>query len=215
MRDDLERVRRLHVWAVCGAVSLAVVPMIGVAIVESLGSPARVALYASVGEELTAYNVDVAGATLTKQSSVTLPGFVQEAWASPTTPYIYVAWSNGGTSYAGSGVQPVGDKHGVTAFRMDPSGALRPQGTAASLRARPIHITGDGTGTHLLVAYNDPSGISVHAIDNDGSVGAEIPQAGNLDVGIYAHQVRVTSTNKTVILVTRGNQATSTTKEDP
>jgi 6-phosphogluconolactonase len=177
---------------------------------------ARVALYASVGEELIGFSVDVERATLTKQSTVTLPGFVQEAWASPSTSHLYIAWSNGGASYAGSGVTPVGDKHGVTAFRVDPvSGALQPHGAAAPLRSRPIHITGDIPGKHLLVAYNDPSGVSVHTINPDGTVGVEVRQPGNLDVGIYAHQVRVMPANRSVILVTRGNQPTNTTSEDP
>ena len=119
------------------------------------------------------------------------------------------------SSYAGSGVTPT-NKHGITAFHVDSAtGALRAQGSPAMLRARPIYITGDIPGKHLLVAYNDPSGISVHAINSNGSVGAEVPQPGNLDVGIYGHQVRVMASNKSVILVTRGNQATATTKEDP
>jgi 6-phosphogluconolactonase len=198
------------------AVGLATVPMLAAAVAESVSRPAQVALYASVGEELMAFSVDVEHATLTRQSSVMLPGFVQEAWASPTTPDLYVAWSNGGTSYAGTGVAPVGDTHGVTAFRIDSTtGALHVHGTPAALRARPIHVSGDVPGRHLLVAYNDPSGLSVHTINADGTVGAEVRQASGLDTGIYAHQIRVTPTNKGVILVTRGNQATSTTKEDP
>jgi 6-phosphogluconolactonase len=104
----------------------------------------------------------------------------------------------------------------VTAFRIDSAtGALQTHGAPAAIRSRPIHVTGDTSATHLLVAYNDPSGISVHSINRDGTVGGEIPQPGNLDVGIYAHQVRVMPTNRSVILVTRGNQATSTTAEDP
>jgi 6-phosphogluconolactonase len=152
---------------------------------------------------------------LTRQSLVTLPGFAQEAWSSPSAPFLYVAWSNGGSSYTGSGVTPVGDKHGVTAFRVDSSGALHVYGAPASLRSRPIHITGDVPGRHLLVAYNDPSGVSVHTIDADGSVGAEVPQPGGLDVGIYAHQVRVLPSSRAVVLVTRGNQPTASAKEDP
>jgi 6-phosphogluconolactonase len=163
---------------------------------------------------LIAFDVDVDRAILTRRSSVMLPGFVQEAWASPSTPFLYVAWSNGGTSYAGSGVGPRGDKHGVTAFRVDASGALHAEGTPASLRSRPIHISGDRPGRHLLIAYNDPSGLSVHTINADGSVGGEVTQAKGLDVGIYAHQVRVLPSNKGVILVTRGNQPTASTAED-
>jgi 6-phosphogluconolactonase (cycloisomerase 2 family) len=188
------------------------------AIVNMLAAanPPKVMVYASVGEELSAYRVDIEHATLTKQATLMMPGFVQEAWASPSTPYLYVAWSNGGGSYANSGVAPIGDKHGITAFRIDPStGALTIHGTPAAVRARPVHITGDIRGRHLLVAYNEQAGVSVHTINNDKTIGVEVPQPPNLDVGIYPHQVRVLPDNKAVILMTRGNQPTSTTKEDP
>jgi 6-phosphogluconolactonase (cycloisomerase 2 family) len=173
-----------------------------------------VALYAGVGEELIAFDVDVERATLTRQSSLVLPGFIQEAWASPAS-VLYVAWSNGGASYTGSGVAARGDRHGITAFRVGSGGVLRQQGPPASLRSRPIHITGDGPGRYLLVAYNDPSGVSVHAIDADGGVGAEVPQRASLDAGVYAHQVRVLPSNRAVVLVTRGNEPTASSREDP
>ena len=159
---------------------------------------ASVSVYAGVGEELIAFGVDVERATLTRQSSVRLPGFVQEAWASPSTPLLYVAWSNGGSSYAGSGVDPLGDRHGITVFRIGADGALHEHGESARLRSRPIHITGDQPGRHVLVAYNDPSGVSVHAINPDGSVGGEVPQRLSIDAGIYAHQVRVLPSNRAV-----------------
>ena len=174
----------------------------------------RVALYAGMGEELISFDVDVERGTLMRQTSLMLPGFVQEAWASPAG-VLYVAWSNGGSSYNGSGVEPRGDQHGITAFRVDSRGVLRQQVSPAPLRSRPIHITGDGAGRHLLTAYNDPSGLSVHAINADGSVGAEVPQPGSLDAGIYAHQVRVLPSNRAVVLVARGNEPTASSREDP
>ena len=210
MRDSLK-----HSLQVGVAVALATVPMIATAFMQSAGGPARVAVYASVGEELIQFAVDVEHASLSRQSSLMLPGFVQEAWASPSTPFLYVAWSNGGASYNGTGVTAVGDKHGITAFRVDSTGGLHAQGRAASLRSRPIYITGDRAARHLLVAYNDPSGISVHAVSADGTVGSEVPQSSPLDVGVYAHNVRVLPTNDAVVLVTRGNEPTSTTREDP
>src|SRR5262245_27126712 len=97
-------------------------------------APARASLYAGVGAELITFGVDVERATLTRQSSLMLPGFIQEAWASSRTPLLYVAWSNGGASYNGSGVEPRGDRHGITAFRIDADGALRQQGAPAALR---------------------------------------------------------------------------------
>ena len=203
-------VTRLGIGA---AIALAPLAMV---LAQSPGSvPLRTALYAGVGEELIAFGLDVERATLTRQSSLMLPGFVQEAWASSRTPFLYVAWSNGGASYNGSGVEPRGDRHGITAFRIDANGDLHQQGAPAALRSRPIHITGDGPARHLLVAYNDPSGVSVHSINTDGSVGGEVPQRAPIDPGVYAHQVRVLPSNRAVVVVTRGNEPTASSREDP
>jgi 6-phosphogluconolactonase (cycloisomerase 2 family) len=65
------------------------------------------------------------------------------------------------------------------------------------------------------VAYNDPSGVSVHAINTDGSVGGEVPQSTPIDPGAYAHQVRVLPSNRAVVVVTRGNEPTASSREDP
>jgi 6-phosphogluconolactonase (cycloisomerase 2 family) len=199
-------VARLGLWTAVALASLAT---------TFAQAPARASLYAGIGEELITFGLDVDRATLTRQSSLMLPGFVQEAWASSRTPFLYVAWSNGGASYNGTGVEPRGDRHGITAFRIDAGGALHQQGAPAALRARPVHITGDGPERHLLVAYNDPSGISVHAINADGTVGGEVSQRTSIDPGIYGHQVRVLPSNRAVVLVTRGNEPTASTREDP
>ena len=205
---------RIHLAQLGMGVAIAAICLAAVSAQRPADGPANVALYAGVGEELITFGVESEGATLTRQSSLMLPGFVQEAWATPDGTFLYVAWSNGGSSYTGSGVEPRGDRHGITAFRVDASGALRQQGPAAPLRSRPIHITGDGPGRYLLVAYNDPSGVSVHAINADGGVGAEIPQRA-VDAGIYAHQVRVFPSNRAVVLVARGNEPTASSREDP
>ena len=94
----------------------------------------------------------------------------------------------------------------MSAFRIDPvSGALSPHGEAAALPSRPIHVSTDIPGKFLFVAYNDPSGVTVHRINPDGTIGSQIQQRAQLDVGIYAHQVRVDPSNRMVVLVTRGN----------
>jgi 6-phosphogluconolactonase len=185
---------------------------------SAAASGGRSAAYVSVGAEFTQYDVDLDTATLARRNSVTLPGYVQEAWPHPTRPILYVAWSNGGPSYVGASGAAArgGSRHGITAFKVDETtGALQPHGTPASLRSRPIYITCDVTGTHIVAAYNDPSGISVHAIATDGTIGSEIVQAGRLDTGIYAHQVRVSPSNAAVILVTRGNEPARGRAEDP
>ena len=177
----------------------------------------RVVLYAAVGAELTQYDVDVDTATLVKRGTVTLPANVQEAVAHPSRQYLYIAWSNGGPSNVAQGsVAPRGNQHGLSAFRIDPaSGTLLPHGAPAPLPSRPIHVTTDIPGTHVLVAYNDPSGVTVHRIEPDGTIGSQVEPAAPLDVGIYGHQVRVDPSNEMVILVTRGNGPTAAKPEDP
>jgi 6-phosphogluconolactonase len=177
----------------------------------------KVALYAAVGAELTQYDVDVDGAALVRRGSLTLPANVQEAAQHPSKRYLYVAWSNGGPSnLPPDSAAPSGSQHGLSAFRIDPaSGALLPYGQPASLPSRPIHVTTDIPGTHVLAAYNDPSGVTVHRIEPDGTIGSQVKQPQPLDVGIYGHQVRVDPSNELVILMTRGNGPTPTKPEDP
>src|SRR4051812_12403755 len=136
----------------------------------------RAVLYASAGAELTQYDVDASGAALVKKGSVRLPANVQYAWQDPSRKYFYVAWSDGGAAAAavGSTAPPSGKNHGVSAFRIDPSGALQPIGKPISIAARPIHLSVDITGTHLLVAYNIPSSITVHRLNADGTIGEQV-----------------------------------------
>jgi hypothetical protein len=60
----------------------------------SESTPARVALYASVGPELTQYDVEVAGATLVGRGTVRLPANVQYAWPHASGQFLYVASSD-------------------------------------------------------------------------------------------------------------------------
>ena len=52
-------------------------------------------LYASVGPELTLFDIDMADAALAKRGAVTLPANIQYAWPHPSTRYFYVVSSNG------------------------------------------------------------------------------------------------------------------------
>jgi 6-phosphogluconolactonase len=95
------------------------------------------------------------------------------------------------------------------------TGALTPLGEPLRLRWRPIHNSVDRGGDFLLIAYNNPSGLSVHRINGDGTIGEEMSQPEKLDCGIYGHQVLATPGNQSLILVARGNDATATAPEDP
>jgi 6-phosphogluconolactonase len=67
----------------------------------------------------------------------------------------------------------------------------------------------------LLTAYNDPSRLTVHRVGGNGAIAAPIAQQPDLDTGIYAHQILATPSNRCVVLVTRGNNATAKKPEDP
>jgi len=168
----------------------------------------RVALYAAAGPELSWFSVDVAGARLERRGSVTLPDNVQEAWPHPSRRFLYVVWSNNVRGPAG--------RHGMTAFRVEKNtGALTVHGEPVKLAARSVFMTLDGTGKFAVVAYNDPSGATVHRIEADGKLGAEVAQPAGLDFGVYAHQVRVDPSSRMVVVVTRGNGPEGKKKEDP
>ena len=171
----------------------------------------KIALYASVGPELTQHDVDVDGAALVRRGAVTLPANVHYAWPHASGRYLYVASSD-----SASGMGPTGNKHHVTAFRIDPgSGALTPSGDPIPLPTRPIHMTTDIPSEHLLVAFSNPSGLRVYRINSDATPGVEVAQPEPIDPGIYAHQVRVRPDNRLVILATRGHDAASGKPEEP
>lgn len=187
--------------------SAAMVPKI----TEAQMSSNKVALYANVGADLTHYDVDVAGAALIKRATVTLPAGVQYAWPHVSRRYLYVASSSSASGYGKAGTE-----HYVTAFRIDPaSGALTPHGAPIRLPTRPIHMSTDIPSENILVAFNNPSALHVYRINKDFTPGEEVTQPGPIDAGIYAHQVRVTPDNRLAILVTRGNEGTSSKAEDP
>lgn len=156
------------------------------------------ALYASAGKVVTRYELNAAQASLTRRESVSVPASVQYVWAHPSGRHLYAVWSDGAN----------GGTHGATAFDIEPgSGVLRPHGAPLPLKHRPIHVTTDREGEYLLIAYNVPPTLSVHRLERDGSIGAEVPQRASLHVGIYLHQIRVEPSTGTVLVVARGNYA--------
>jgi 6-phosphogluconolactonase (cycloisomerase 2 family) len=161
----------------------------------------RTVYYAAVGSDLALYGMNVDDATLEKRGTITLPGNVQYAWPHPSRQFFYVVSSGGGPGVAS-------DKNFANAFRIDPAtGALTPHGQPVSLPSRPIHTSVDIAGAYLLTAYNEPSSLTVHRINRDGTLGERVNQPNTLDTGKYAHQIRATPDNQNVILITRGNNA--------
>ena len=172
-------------------------------------SESKTVYYASIGPELALYDIDVDGAALIKRGAVTLPANIQYVWPHPSRRYLYAVSSNGGP-------QVTGDTHRANALTIDQAtGALQLHGPAAALPSRPIHCSVDTTGAYLLTAYNNPSNVTVHRLNADGTIGAPVAQQEKLDAGIYAHQILATPSNDTVLLVTRGNDAKADQPEDP
>jgi 6-phosphogluconolactonase (cycloisomerase 2 family) len=172
----------------------------------------RVALYAGVGPELTHYEVDVANAALTRRGTVAAPANVQYCWPHASRRFLYVASSDSASGVGGF----VGNRHHVSAFAIDPAtGALAPHGDPIALPTRPIHMTTDIPSAHLLVAFNNPSGLRVYRVNPDGTPGAEVRQEEAVYPGIFAHQVRVRPDNRKVILVARGHDPAADRPEEP
>jgi 6-phosphogluconolactonase (cycloisomerase 2 family) len=175
-----------------------------------VSSATKTVYYASIGPELTLYDIDVEGAALAKRGAVMLPANIQYVWPHPSRSYLYAVSSNGGPGGL------VGDTHRANALIVDPAtGALRLHGAAVALPSRPIHASVDASGAFLLTAYNSPSHVTVHRLNADGTIGAEVAQPQRLDTGIYAHQILAAPGNATALLVTRGNDARAGKAEDP
>jgi 6-phosphogluconolactonase len=174
--------------------------------------PQKTAVYASVGPELTRYDLDVENAALSRRDAVTLPANVHYVWPHASRQFLYVASSDSASGVGGF----VGDKHHVSAFRIDPAtGALTPHGAAIALPTRPIHMTSDIPSHNLLVAFSNPSGLRVYRVNPDGTPGAEVAPQEPIDPGIYGHQVRVSLDDRLAILVTRGHDAAGGKPEEP
>jgi 6-phosphogluconolactonase (cycloisomerase 2 family) len=168
--------------------------------------------YAAAGPELSWYQTDVAQAALTKRGAVRLPANVQYAWPHASRRHLYVVSSDSASGVGGF----VGTKHHASAFRIDAAtGALAAHGAVVPLPSRPIHVTTDIASRFLLTAYNNPSRITVHRINEDATLAEELEQKGAIDAGVFAHQVRVSPSNRLAILVARGNNAAAGKPEDP
>ena len=177
----------------------------------------KTVLYQSVGEQLTHYDVDVEAATLTRRASIAMPSNVQYVWpyvthvAHDAKKYLSVT-----TSDAASGNTPnPGQVHRLCAVRVGADGALALHGEPQPLPSRPIHHCVDRAGAYALCAFNNPSNITVNRINSDGTIGMRVAQAANVDVGIYAHQVTMTPSNRRVVFPARGNDARGGNAEDP
>ena len=157
-----------------------------------------VALYSAVHDTLTRYEVGIDDATLTKGGVIKMPAKVQYAWPDRARRFLYVSTSNGGPKLKS-------DYNHVSAFAIGENGELTQHGDSRPFARRAVHMCLDPSGRFSLNAHNAPtSGITVHRIQSDGSVGDEVQQSVALDYGNYPHQVMVFPSGRTVLIVDRG-----------
>jgi 6-phosphogluconolactonase len=202
--------RRTFTTLLAGAIAAVPGASFGQSVMTSKSNTGKDVFYASTGPELTFYDVDVDGAALTKRGTVSTAANIQYAWPHPSKQYLYVVSSDGGpgsSGAVGTAQGTGGAKHIANVFKIDPAGALTPYGETVTLSSRPIHASVDMAGEYLLIAHNNPSSLTVHRLNKDGTIGEQVKQPEGLDTGKYAHQIRATPDNKFVILNTRGNNA--------
>ena len=153
--------------------------------------------HASIGRQLMTYRVDVSNGRLIESGPpAAAPEEIQFGWAHPNLPILYIASSDQNTIRRG--------RHFLSAFAIGSNGIPSPLGPSVPLAERPIHLTVDLGGCHVLTAYNSPSNVSVHRIADDGGIGEMVVQQAVLDTGVYPHQIRVMPSNAAVLVPARG-----------
>ena len=169
----------------------------------------RAVLYSAVGDVITRYMIDVDSATLHRMESVTVASKVQYAWPHPSGGFLYVSTSDGGPR--------VESHHNhVSAYSLGPDGQLNTHGLPARLPYRAVHLCIDPLGRFIVNAHNFKRGsLTVHRINADCTIGSCLPQDPNTDFGVYPHQVMFYPSAKQVLIVDRGNNATTDKLEDP
>lgn len=163
-------------------------------------------LYIGSGPDISWYNVDVDAADIALQGSLRLPGSVGGAWPHPSREFLYVTTTQRDER---------GGRPQINALRINPAdGALSLHGDSVPL---PIggSICVDNDGTHIYSVSTRSNIISAFHINADATLGDEIPQSSDIDVGSFTHQVRLMPSGRTVLLVARGYDPKDSRPEVP
>ena len=173
----------------------------------SVRTPDEEAFYAAVGDRLIRYALAADGC-MRKQDALSMPCDVQFACADPARALLYLVCSNGGVGRRG-------DRHWLVLVRVE--GPMRLAAAPVALPHRPIHVALDATKCRLLVAYNLPAGVSVHALDEAGRVVGDAVASfdGPHLVGWFPHQVLPVPGSSEFLLTCRGDDAVGEQAENP
>lgn len=153
----------------------------------------KAAFYTGDGAVLSHYALGVENFALIKRTEIVLPTEIQFAIGHSELPLMYVACG-----------EREGDTHLIAPVHIDPEGGIASGDAHVKLERRPIDIAGDHGTRHCLVAYTNPPGLDVLAVDPDGSLLAPVEQHPGLDVGAFPHEVRVADDNRHCTVVIRG-----------
>jgi len=156
-------------------------------------SSAATVLYVSVGKDLHWFRVEVETGALQQLGVLRLPSHVQYAAFDLRRGRAYVASSDGVSS----------SLHFISVLNVAADGALSCLGEPVPLPRRPIFVTLNDAAGHLLVAYNNPSGLQAFPVLQNGGLAAPVQQSQPPYAGRYAHCVRFDGRH--AILCARGD----------
>ncbi|SER04846.1 lactonase family protein [Microlunatus flavus] len=155
------------------------------------------ALYLARARTLSSYRLHPDDGALSPLAELVMPNVVQSAWAHPRLPVLYVS----------CGEPPPGSSVGdwVCAVALDPETGVRGLlGDPVRIAGRALDLTTDPAGGHLLLAHTRPASISVRRLGPDGTIGEVVEQQTDPGLGVFPHQVRVTSDGRRCLCVCRG-----------
>lgn len=169
---------------------------------------AGLSLLSAVGKTLRRHDVDVDGAALELRQQLALPEGLQYLWPHPHRPFLYAACSDGRPGRDGG-------RHFACVLARRPDGMLALHGEPLPLPVRPVHLSIDAAGRHVVLTSPKPSRIAVHPILDDGRLGAELPQPPMPALAKMAHQALFTPDGRRLVVPLRGNPPHDGSSEDP
>jgi len=160
-------------------------------------------VYAGEGHSLVTFALDPDTGALARQGSIDVEEAVQFGAITNDARHLYVSLSDNAK------------RHFVQAFQIAPTtGMLARHGDRVSMpNGRAIHLTLDGTTTHLVMAHNATGLLDAMELWPDGGLGSIVLTADAIDAGNFVHQVRVHPSNRFVFACARGTDATPTAPE--
>jgi 6-phosphogluconolactonase len=146
---------------------------------------------AGVGRELIRFSLDRDSGALTRGGSLTLPGRIQEGARHPSLPAVHLCCGDRDA-----------DAFWLCAVRLPRLDLLD---APAQLPSRPVDVTTDQAGRHVLTAYTGAPGLTVHELESDGSIGDPVAVPVELDTGVFAHDIVVLPGDERAVLAARGH----------